>query len=170
MMVFSLGTTPLMFGLGALSSILSGKFTRRVMTAGSVLVIVLGMSMFTQGWSLSGFSLEPAGSGAAAAASADGIKTENGVQVVNSTLSYSGYPRITVQAGIPVRWTIDVPKGSLNGCNYRMVIPEYNISHQFNEGRNLIEFTPKRTGRFTYSCWMGMIRGTITVAEAGTNK
>jgi sulfite exporter TauE/SafE/copper chaperone CopZ len=37
MLLFSLGTVPLMFGLGALSSLLSQRFARRVMTAGAVL-------------------------------------------------------------------------------------------------------------------------------------
>ncbi|MDR3166986.1 MAG: heavy metal transporter, partial [Treponema sp.] len=43
----------------------------------------------------------------------------------------------------------------------------YGIEHRFRPGENLIEFTPKRTGKFTYTCWMGMIRSTITVVEAG---
>ena len=29
----------------------------------------------------------------------------------------------------------------------------------FKEGDNTIEFTPKKTGIYTYSCWMGMITG-----------
>jgi plastocyanin domain-containing protein len=33
----------------------------------------------------------------------------------------------------------------------------------------VIEFTPEKTGRFSYSCWMGMIRGSITVVEKGRN-
>jgi hypothetical protein len=31
-----------------------------------------------------------------------------------------------------------------------------------------VEFTPAKTGRFPYSCWMGMIRSSITVVEPGT--
>jgi plastocyanin domain-containing protein len=31
----------------------------------------------------------------------------------------------------------------------------------------VIEFTPRAAGTIQYSCWMGMIRGSITVAEAG---
>ncbi|GHU91267.1 hypothetical protein FACS1894202_12410 [Clostridia bacterium] len=58
MLLFSLGTVPLMFGLGALSSLLSKKFTRKVMTAGAVLVTVLGLTMFSQGAVLSGLSFD----------------------------------------------------------------------------------------------------------------
>jgi sulfite exporter TauE/SafE len=168
MFLFSLGTVPLMFGLGALSSLLSRKFARKVMTAGAVLVTVLGLTMFSQGAGLSGWS--PAGlsgliSGATVtseAAAPDGAIVD-GVQIVNSTLAAGGYPKITVRAGVPVKWTIDAPKGTINGCNNRMQIPEYGIEHQFKTGENVIEFTPATTGRFPYSCWMGMIRSSITV-------
>ena len=77
-----------------------------------------------------------------------------------------GYPNITVQAGIPVIWTITAPEGSINGCNYMINIQEYGITnYAFQEGDNVIEFMPERTGRFQYSCWMGMIRATIIVTE-----
>lgn len=178
MLLFSLGTVPLMFGLGALSSVLSKKFTHKVMAVGAVLVVVLGMSMFTQGWSLSGFSLPSLlpqsaregvqNPGQKTAQSGDtGVTVENGVQVVNSTLASGKYPAITVQAGTPVKWTINAPEGSINGCNNRFIIPEYNIEHQFEPGDNVIEFTPTEAGKFPYSCWMGMIRSSITVVEAG---
>lgn len=170
MLLFSLGTVPLMFGIGALSSVLTKKFTHKVMTVGAVLVVVLGLSMFSQGWSLSGFSLSaltPKGSDSAPAGD-NQAKTEDGVQIVNSTLSSGKYPAITVQAGTPVKWIINAPQGSINGCNNRIFIQEYNIEYQFKTGENVIEFTPTETGRFSYSCWMGMIRGSITVVEAGT--
>lgn len=166
MMVFALGTLPLMFGLGALSSFLSKKFTHRVMTAGAVLVVVLGLSMFSQGWALSGFSaLSTLPQGQQSGGSQ--IAIEDGVQVVRSTLSSGRYPAITVEAGRPVRWIIDAPKGAINGCNNRIVIPAYNIEYAFSPGENVIEFTPGKTGKFPYSCWMGMIRSSITVVEAG---
>ncbi len=175
MLLFSLGTVPLMFGLGALSSVLSKRFTRKVMTVGAALVVVLGMSMFTQGWALSGFSLpelipQNTQQSTKNPAQSDntGTTVENGVQIVTSTLASGKYPAITVQAGMPVKWTISAAERSINGCNNRMIIPEYNIEYQFQPGKNVIEFTPDKTGKFQYSCWMGMIRGSITVVEAGT--
>lgn len=171
MFLFSLGTVPLMFGLGALSSALGKKFTHKVMTAGAVLVVVLGMSMFSQGWSLSGWSLPallPDSLTPNSGAAENSVKVEDGVQVVNSTLSSGRYPSITVQAGLPVKWLIDAPQGSINGCNNRFFIPEYNIEYQFKTGENVIEFTPSKTGSFPFSCWMGMIRGTIKVVESGS--
>ncbi|MDR2096979.1 MAG: sulfite exporter TauE/SafE family protein, partial [Spirochaetaceae bacterium] len=186
MFLFSLGTVPLMFGIGALSSLLSRKFTRRVMQTGAVLVTVLGMTMFTNGWNLAGINFNPLDSIAAAlnpfavketrrrfgGAADTGIfepVIENGFQIVNSSLSGGRYPAITVQQGIPVKWTINAPQGSINGCNNRMIIREYKIEHRFQPGENVIEFTPDKTGRFPYSCWMGMIRSSITVVAEGEN-
>jgi sulfite exporter TauE/SafE/copper chaperone CopZ/plastocyanin domain-containing protein len=185
MFLFSLGTVPLMFALGALSTALSGvkgrAFSARVMKAGAVLVAVLGLSMFSQGWNLGGLPspldtvsalferAAPSNISAARGQRAiDGAPAiVDGVQYVNSTLSGGRYPAITVQAGIPVKWTITAPQGSVNGCNNRMLIREYGIEYGFKTGENIIEFTPERTGRIPYSCWMGMIRSSITVVAEG---
>lgn len=167
MFLFSLGTVPLMFGLGVLSTVLSKKFTKKVMTVGAVFVVVLGLSMFSQGWSLAGFIDLPFISGTSNnEGSESSVIVKDGVQVINSTLSPGSYPSITVQAGMPVKWVIDAPKGSINGCNYKLYINEYGIEHQFKSGENIIEFTPTKSETFNYSCWMGMIRGTIAVTEA----
>ncbi|GBU26525.1 heavy metal transporter [Treponema sp. R8-4-B8] len=192
MFLFCAGTIPLMFALGAASSTLSGAkgrtFSRRVMQIGAILVAALGLVMFSNGWSLSGFANSPDKPVSAKAAVPNSSirermqgaeKTENsssskfapviknGVQIVNSTLQPNRYPAITVQQGIPVRWTINAPPGSINGCNYAAIFYEYGIEYVFKQGENVIEFTPAKAGRFRYSCWMGMIKSTITVlAEA----
>ena len=87
------------------------------------------------------------------------------MQIVHSTLSSGRYPDITVQEGIPVRWTIEAPEGSINGCNYRMLIQDYGIEHTFDSGENVIEFIPEKAGTVRYSCWMGMIHGNIYVGD-----
>jgi plastocyanin domain-containing protein len=167
-----------MFGIGALGGVLGKKFSHRVMKIGAILVTVMGMTMFTYGWGLSGFrfdfidraaaAVNPFVSNASSAGDAVFVPViENGVQIVNSTLSGGRYPAITVQRGIPVKWTINAPAGSINGCNNRMIIREYKIEYRFKPGENIIEFTPDKTGRFAYSCWMGMIRSSITVIEEG---
>lgn len=132
------------------------------------------MSMFSQGLNLSGFQapdLFSSGGGSAYAAGeqekkAD-TKIEDGVQIINSTLSPGRYPNISVQKGIPVKWIIDAPKGSINGCNNRIIIRDLGIEYSFKTGENVIEFTPEKTGKISYSCWMGMIRGSIYVTEEG---
>lgn len=95
----------------------------------------------------------------------EGAQAEDGVWIVNSTLDFGRYPDITVKAGISVKWTIDVPEGYVNGCNYEMLLREYGIAQSLTEGENVIEFTPDQAGIVQYTCWMRMIRGTITVTD-----
>lgn len=54
MLCFSLGTVPLMLGFGFIFSSLGKRFTKQVLKFGAVLVVVLGLSMISQGSALSG--------------------------------------------------------------------------------------------------------------------
>ncbi|MGN1165455.1 MAG: hypothetical protein ACI4S2_03385 [Lachnospiraceae bacterium] len=67
--------------------------------------------------------------------------------------------------GIPVKWSIDAPSGSINGCNNRMIIKDFGIEYFFEEGENIIEFIPKEIENIQYTCWMGMIRGNIEIVD-----
>jgi sulfite exporter TauE/SafE/copper chaperone CopZ/plastocyanin domain-containing protein len=172
MFLFCLGTVPLMFALGAAGGVLSGAkgsaFSRRAMQVGAVLVAAMGVVMFTNGWSGAGFDrANPLAGVSMGKSRASDSVIRNGVQIINSTLLPNRYPAITVQQGIPVRWTINAPRGSINGCNNRFIIREYGIQHAFKYGDNVIEFTPEKAGRFSYSCWMSMIRSSITVLAPG---
>lgn len=158
MLMFALGTLPLMLGLSSIISALGKKFSNFIMTSGAVLVTVMGLLMISQGINLSGIFQEKA-------SNSQEVKINAGLQKVNSTLSSGRYPDIEVKAGTPVEWTINAPKGSINGCNYKFMIPEYGIEHTFKTGENIIEFTPTRSGTFYYHCWMGMIRGKILVSN-----
>jgi len=164
MLAFALGTAPLMLALGALGTSLSRRFTTRAMRVGAVLICVMGLFMFSTGFTLSGFTnpMSHMFGGGGNGPEASQVTIANGYQAVDSTLG-RGYPDITVTAGMPVRWTIEASEDAINGCNNRMYIPEYGIEHSFTPGANLIEFTPTEAGTYTYSCWMGMITGKIVV-------
>ncbi|MDR1509625.1 MAG: sulfite exporter TauE/SafE family protein [Synergistaceae bacterium] len=172
MFFFSLGTVPLMFGLGAFGSLMSKRFAGRVMKAGAALVIVMGVVMFNNGTALSG--IDPLGnlavnsSPAQVVSSNSAVVNSSGIQEITTPLTRRGYPALTVEVGTPVRWNLSAEKGTVNGCNNAIVIPEFKIEKRLTVGDNIIEFTPTKTGKFRYSCWMGMIRGTITVVDADT--
>jgi sulfite exporter TauE/SafE/copper chaperone CopZ len=175
MLFFSLGTVPLMFGLGAFGSLMSKRFAGRVMKAGAALVIVMGVVMFNNGTTLSGLGLDGfgafenssvGGSPSQAVSSNVAVVNSSGIQEITTPLTRRGYPALTVTAGTPVRWNLSAEKGTVNGCNNAIVIPEFKIEKRLQVGDNFIEFTPTKTGKFRYSCWMGMIRGTITVVDA----
>jgi len=165
MFLFSIGTVPLMFAFGALSSFLNKKFTGKMMAASAVLVIVLGVFMFSSGASLSGLLIPTLPSVTSQEQSTNIAIVKDGVQTVTTKLSSGRYEPITVQKGIPVEWTIQAEEGNLNGCNNSIVIPKFNVQKDLAAGDNVIEFTPTRSGVIPFSCWMGMIRSKITVVD-----
>lgn len=200
MLCFSLGTVPLMLGFGSAVSMLGKRFTRQVLKAGAVLVVVMGLSMMVQGGTLSGLNSKVTGtlmakntdtkvetdgnnSGSTTeneaiskgtvdtekatdttTASAETSTNTDETQYITSTLQAGrSYPDITVKAGEPVKWTVEAPDGSVNGCNYKIIQQDLGIEYAFDEGENVIEFTPEKAGTYTYTCWMGMITGKIYV-------
>jgi len=93
----------------------------------------------------------------------------DGVQYVQSTMDSSHYQPIRVKLGVPVKWTLNAPGGSLNDCNSSILIPEYNIKLDLRAGDNAIGFTPDKSGTFVINCWMEMLFSMIEVeAEDGT--
>ena len=70
-----------------------------------------------------------------------------------------------MQAGVPLVWTIRIAPEDLTGCNNELVIPAYNIRKSLQPGDTVISFTPQKSGRIGYSCWMGMIRSQIYVYD-----
>lgn len=161
MFLFSLGTVPLLLGFGAISAFLSAKFNRRMLKASGVLVMALGLVMFTRGMSLFGVALPtitPAASGTIAVATVVG-----NYQEVRTTVESGDYHPFIVQKGIPVRWTISAKAEDLNGCNNPLTVPLYGIRKELVPGDNLIEFTPDRDGTISYTCWMGMITSSIRI-------
>lgn len=179
MFFFSLGTLPLMFGLGAIVTYMGSKFTKNMMRFSAALVVVLGIIMVGRGMVLSDITL-PALTKTTGAVAAKPAETANnsepkkevlsgeivdGVLKITSNLNYRGYPNITVQKGTPVEFNIQADSRMLNSCNNRLIIPEYGLQVALKPGDNIIEFTPTESGKFRYSCWMGMVTGRINVIE-----
>lgn len=194
MLAFSLGTVPLMLFFGSALSLLGKKYRAIVMKAGSVLVIVMALSILSQGFALGGWTsssgsrktvtketsspvsektVTKAVSSPSSEKSAptenknakSNIEMKDGKQIVKSRLNPYRYPFITVKKGIPVHWEIEADENSLNGCNYRMIFQDFGFQYQMGYGTNVIEFTPEKAGNFQYTCWMGMVRGMIKVEE-----
>lgn len=201
MLCFSLGTMPLLLGFASLTAWLGKRFAGVVLSCGAVMIAVFGLSMLSQGGSLTGlftpamllsvfawlcavlfFWRLPVSAwkkGVAAAAllavcigipwllpeesGQDTARMEDGIQVVESTLASGSYADIRVAAGIPVKWIVYADAENINGCNDRILCREFGIEETFAPGENIIEFTPTAAGTYSYSCWMGMIHGSIIV-------
>ena len=161
MACFCLGTIPLMLGFGLVSGKLNKQFAKPMRIASGLLVLVMGMAMLTRGLTLSGVQVRLPTQAVQTNAS---VATED-YQTVNSELEWRGYPDITVKAGVPVRWVIHAEPGRITGCNNEMVIPALNLRVPLQEGDNVVEFTAQEPGVIPYTCWMGMLHGSITVED-----
>ncbi len=186
MLLFSLGTVPLMLGAGAVFSALKGKFSYVIQRVSAVLVVFFAVVMAASAFRLLG--ARPAETAADAPRSAAATAkqeeasnslyqqaldkgylpatVENGVQKVRADLNPSVYPFIIVQKGTPVEFTITADEESITGCNQTVVLPAYDVKKTLKAGDNVIQFTPEKTGIVPYTCWMGMLDGRILVVDS----
>ncbi|OGL45471.1 MAG: hypothetical protein A2W05_07265 [Candidatus Schekmanbacteria bacterium RBG_16_38_10] len=85
---------------------------------------------------------------------------KQGKQEVTITVNNNGYETNVTQlkVNIPVKLTLETR--NTRSCARAFVIPSLNISKVLPEsGETMIEFTPTKKGRLTFSCSMGMYSG-----------
>lgn len=68
---------------------------------------------------------------------------------------------IKLKSGMPAKIIADTER--LQGCFRSFVVPELEIFKSFNENDKVLEFTPAKTGTFSFGCPMGMGSGTLVV-------
>lgn len=189
MFVFSLGTVPLMLSFGVSASLIPRKLMPVMVKTGAFLVLFLGGTALVRAAAIAGvplpasssyvqptFALAGIGDGASAVVNGGAPGAANiglvrsvladGKQTVLTEFSGGRYVPFAVQAGVPLVWTIRISAADLNGCNNEVVVPEYGVRKRLQPGDNIVEFTPQQPGRISYSCWMGMIRSSITAVES----
>jgi len=159
MAVYALGTIPLMFGFGLFISKISSQFVTKIVKVSGVLVIILGILMFSRG-------LTNLGAGFTAPSTGSNINTQiiNDYQEVKMDLGTFGYEPNVLYAkkGIPVHWIINVKQ--MSGCTSAIRLDDYGIYKQLNYGENIIEFTPDKLGEIKFSCGMRMVWGKFIVS------
>jgi len=166
MLVYSLGTVPVMLGFGSFISVISKDSIKRVMKISGAVVLILALFMLNRG--LTNFGLGIKGLVAKEKVSQQEFLVNDGIQeyqTVNMDLTYRGYqPNVLfVKKNIPVRWVINVKQ--MTGCTDEIIMPEYDIKKSLSPGENIIEFTPTRAGDLKFSCWMKMVWGKFVVTE-----
>ncbi|KHO49258.1 MAG: hypothetical protein QT01_C0006G0030 [archaeon GW2011_AR6] len=156
MFFFSLGTLPGLMSLGAVSSYSKGKFHKYFVKVSAVVVILLGIFSLVSGLTLTGINLSVLnlknGNGLPS-----GIELVEDKQVAEMSVQGLDYSpsKFTVKKGIPVEWRID-GKGA-RGCAQVISVPSLGITKYLSRDNvNIIEFTPKKTGKIWFSCSMGM--------------
>jgi|SRR3989338_9122369 len=104
----------------------------------------------------------------ASASSATGaVINAEGSQEISMSMDGRGYTpnSFVLKKGIPVIWTIDVQQ--LTGCNSQILVPDYELRVALKEGKNTIKFTPSSIGTVSFSCSMGMLRGSFLITDDG---
>lgn len=163
LVAFSAGTLPVLLGLSWFGSSATLRHRTVRLVAGAVLVL-FAFSQIDGGLTVLGSPITVSSAmdalrppPATAAPAPDGNE-----QVIRMIVAGSFQPnRFTVRSGVPVRWEIDGE--DVSGCVNSIVMPLYGISQRLVLGPNVIRFTPKTPGSVSFSCGMGMVRGTITV-------
>lgn len=179
MFTFVLATTPLFFGVGWLTSILGDNFRQRFLKIAAFAVLYLGITSVNGALVAGGSSITlqtltdaipieinlSGNAGEAQAAASDtGVRTVGGVQTADIQVGGYGYTPnyIQVKAGSPVKLNLTT-SGPL-GCTSVFRLPQLGITKSLSEGPISVEFTaPSNPTKLTYTCSMGMYRGTIDV-------
>ena len=175
MLFFALGTLPMLIFIGLSSVKFSSKphLSYQFSKVAGFLILFFALFNINSQMNLLGFSSindifnSTAGSNASQSDSSDLPPIVNGVQVLKMDASATGYSPnyLKVRANMPVRWEI-TDKGT-SGCT-NAVISQGLFPDQIpltNGQVSVKEFTPQKTGKYKFSCWMGMISGTIEVVD-----
>lgn len=171
---FALGTLPMLIFIGVTSSKLSRKkhLSGIFMKAAGILVMFFALYTFNSQLNLLGvFSLSDIKnivnfSGDGSVASQEDLPEidNEGYQVIEMSASSSGYSPnyFKVRAGVPVRWVIT--NDGVSGCTDAIISQNlFDGEVPIDQPQVVKEFTPDDPGRYKFSCWMGMVTGTIDV-------
>ncbi len=175
LLVFGLGTLPVMLGFGMLAGVVSGRITHGLLKASSLLVVALGLIMLNRGLIMAGTGYDFRSLAILAEPRLQSLRAvvarqlpEAGRQDIHMEVNARGYnpTEFVLKQGVPVRWIIDGKE--ITQCNRRIMVPGLGLEFEIHPGENLIEFTPEKPGVIAWSCWMGMLHGAFVVEPADT--
>ena len=178
MLLFALGTLPMLLFIGLSSVKFSQKphLSNRFLKVAGILVLFFALYNINSQLNVFGISsLSDLGTNSnrsSGTAKNNSLQNEeglppivNGKQILKMDASSRGYSPsyFKVKAGIPVRWEI-TDKGT-SGCTNAIISKSlFEGEIPLTPGQTSIkEFTTEKTGKYKFSCWMGMISGIIEV-------
>lgn len=167
---FALGTAPMLLLIGASSVKFLSKqhWTERFSKIAAFLIIFFALfNLNSQMNALGYLNIGGILSFGQSDVSGDLPPVINGKQIVKMDASSSGYnPNyLKIRAGVPVRW--EITNTGASGCTNAIVARNlFGGQIALSPGKvSVKEFTPIRPGKYKFSCWMGMVSGTIEVVE-----
>lgn len=161
MTIFAFGTAPALLSVGYFASKTKGTILLRITKVAGAIVVVLGLSNLQNGATLLGFTTHPKH---LLADTPSQMVVKDGRQLIQMEITpeFSYEPSVlTIVEDVPVEWEIYGSKSM--GCASSLVQRDFGVQASLRPGLNTVRFTPTKTGRFVFSCSMGMIRGTLIV-------
>lgn len=94
------------------------------------------------------------------------LVSSGGLQEVNINVKGAYSPDvIVVKRGMPVR--LNFYRDETSSCSEEVVFSDFGIARKLPAFQTTaIEFTPDKTGEFTFTCGMNMLRGRLIVESA----
>ncbi|MGY3089383.1 plastocyanin domain-containing protein [Hymenobacter sp. UYAg731] len=94
---------------------------------------------------------------------ASAVSSSGGVQEVAITVKGGYSPDIIeVERGKPVQ--LSFYRDEENSCSEELLMPDFNVRRDLPAFKTtLVELLPKEAGTFTFTCGMGMLRGSLVV-------
>lgn len=171
MATFVLGTTPVFFGVGWLTSVLGDNFRTRFLKIAAIGVLYLGLISLNGALVAGGLSLTFQSMIESIPISLNNntpkqvsSNVTDGVQNVEITVTASGYsPRyIKVNKDQPVKLTLK--SKDAYSCASAFRIPSLGYANNLQPNAiEIVEFTPINSGKIAFTCSMGMYTGVIEV-------
>ncbi|MCK9186357.1 sulfite exporter TauE/SafE family protein [Candidatus Gracilibacteria bacterium] len=164
---FALGTLPTLLAIGMMSVKFSQN--KKIAKIFSVIagVIVLFFAFYNINSQLKILGVGSIFNSSGSSDTANVAEIVDGKQIMKMEATSFAYSPdyFKIKKGIPVRWEIN--NTGARGCTNAIIAPDFfdeNVPLPLNQ-ITIKEFTPEEVGTFWFSCWMGMVSGTIEVVE-----
>ena len=170
MAAFVIGTMPLFFGVGWLTSTLGDNFRTKFLKIAAVLLLYLGLTsingaLIAYGFPINSQTIASSFKTSTIQKNEERLYSEAPVsQGAEIFVNANGYSPnyITVKKGSPV--TIKLTAKNAYSCASAFRIPSLGISKNLQPNETYtFSFTPEKAGRITFTCSMGMYSGMIEV-------
>jgi sulfite exporter TauE/SafE len=177
MVAFGLGTLPLLFVFGTASSMIPGRWRKRLTFVLALVVIALGLVFLNRSAMLLGSpvtakTVEAAVFGTSssvdtAAASPSYTTADDGVAEVRLSVAGAKFAPADLQIPADTRVRLIVDRPDANPCSKQLVLPSLGITKDLaDNGTTTIDLPETKAGALTMTCGMGMMSGRLLVGGA----
>jgi len=165
MLAFVLGTTPILFSIGfsSIKFLSKPNFAEKFSKVAGFLVLFFALFNINTQMNILGFVMPNFDTSSSTINQNELPQIIKGVQILKMNASARGYSPnyLKVKTGIPIRW--EITDTGTSGCTNAIISKSlFSGEIRLTPGETSIkEFTISKPGKYKFSCWMGMVTGTI---------